>query len=219
MSSFTLEFLPSSTVEQAIKSGWRTYEKCFIGDILVKDIVNTNDNYIDFFEIKLQRMLETSYIDNELLRMIFLTDQVLLTNRFLYPITIFPNFVHGNNLEFLHFITHPGYKRMLIYDFLQIKEIEAIYFTSREYYPLFIRNMRELDPFTYLNNFDNLNIEIYPFAGSLVPQFRFSVNDVDDHSYYENIKPKFRKHLEKRLKLLPSHYKSREIVNFLLDKQ
>jgi hypothetical protein len=219
MPSFTLDFLPVPVVEQAIKSGWRTYEKCFIGSIALKDIVDTNPNYKDFFKIKLQRMLETSYIDDELLRMIFLTDQVLLTNKFLYPITVFPNFVHGNNLEFLHFITHPGYKRMLIYDFLEIKEIEAIYFTSREYYPLFIKNMRELDPFQYVKDFDNLHIEIYPFAGSLVPQFRFSVNNVDDNSYYDTIKPKFRKHLEKRLKLLPSHYKGKDIVIFLLSRR
>jgi len=217
MPSFILN-LDQDQVEKAIKYGWRTYERCFIGNISIKDIVDTNPNYKDFFEIKLQRMLQTSHIDDELLRMIFLTDQVLLTNRFLYPITIFPNFVHGRNLEFLHFITHPGYKRMLIYDFLEIEEIEAIYFTAREYYPLFIKNMTEINPIEYANKFDNCEIGIYPFAGSLVPQFRFSVNDVDDHSYYETIKPKFRKHLEKRLKLLPSHYKGREIVNFLLDK-
>lgn len=219
MPSFTLDFLPASIVEQAIKNGWRTYEKCFIGRIALKDIVDSNPNYKDFFEIKLQEMIKTSQIDDELLRLIFLTDQVLLENKFLYPITVFPNFVHGNNIEFQHFITHPGYKRLLIYDFLHIEEIEAIYFTAREYYPLFIKNMHELDPLQYVNNFDNLHIEIYPFAGSLVPQFRFSVNNVDDDNYYETIKPKFRKHLEKRLKLLPSHYKGKDIVIFLIGRR
>jgi len=219
MANFILNFLPTSTVEQAIKSGWREYERCFIGNILIKDIVSTNEYYKDYFHIKLERMLQSLCIDDELLRMIFLTDQLLLTSKFLYPITIFPNFVHGNNLQFLHFIVHPGYKRILIYDFLGFNEIESIYFTSREYYPLFIKNMQELDPLKYVNKFPNLKIEIYPFAGSLVPQFRFSVNDVDDAKYYESIKPRFRKHLEKRLKILPLHYKGREIVNFLLDKQ
>jgi len=219
MLSFTLDFLPTSIVEQAIKNGWRTYEKCFIGSIELKDIVDSNPNYKDFFEIKLQEMIKTSQIDDELLRLIFLTDQVLLENKFLHPITVFPNFVHGNNIEFQHFITHPGYKRMLIYDFLNIEEIEAIYFTAREYYPLFIKNMHELDPLQYVNNSNNLHIEIYPFAGSLVPQFRFSVNDVDDDNYYETIKPKFRKHLEKRLKLLPSHYKGKDIVIFLIGRR
>ena len=218
MANFTLDFLPQSTVEQAIKFGWRTYEKCFIGNISIKDIVNTNEYYKDYFNIKLGRMLQNSHIDDELLRMIFLTDQVILTKKFLYPITIFPDFVHGNNLQFLKFIVHPGYKRMLIYDFLGFEEIESIYFTSREYYPLFLKNMHEVDPLQYVNNFANLKIEIYPFAGSLVPQFRFSVNNVDDARYYKTIKPKFRKHLEKRLKILPSYYKGKDIVIFLLNK-
>jgi len=225
MSSFILNLNPDA-VEQAIKSGWRTYEKCFIGDILVKDIVNTNDNYINFINRKLDNMVSHNFIDNYMFMLLYLID-MFDKEPMVYPVTVFPDFVHGKNIQFSAYYVHPGYNRILICDFRRIEYIKAIYFTSREYYPLFIKNMTEINPIEYANKFDNCEIGIYPFAGSLVPQFMFSSSkeDVVDNikqSAGEDLKHKqivsFKQRLEKRLKMLPANYKSTDIVDFLLER-
>lgn len=230
MSSFTLNFLHPSIVEQAIKNGWRTYEKCFIGDVLVKDIVNTNDNYVNFISRKLDDMVSNNFIDDDMLTLLYMID-MFNKEPVVHPVTIFPDFIHGRNIQFNGFYVHPGYNRILIFDLLGIEYIQAIYFTSREYYPLFIKNMIEINPIEYANKFENCKIEIYPFAGSLVPQFRFSSNkqdfihhiynksyDGEEYSKYQEMNLIFRKQLEKRLKILPSNYKGKNIVDFLLEE-
>lgn len=228
MSSFTLDFLHPSIVERAIITGWRTYEKCFIGDVLVKDIVNSNHNYINFINRKLDDMVSNNFIDNYMLTFMYMVD-MFSREPVGHPITIFPDFIHGRNIKFNGFYVHPGYNRILIFDLLEIEYIQAIYFTSREYYPLFIKDMVEIDPLEYASKFENCKIEIYPFAGSLVPQFRFSSNKQDfihhvynnsyqgdEYSKYEEMKLMYRQRLEKRLKILPSEYKGKDIVDFLL---
>ena len=228
MPSFILNLGPD-VVEQSIKNGWRTYEKCFIGNVLVKDIVNTNENYINFISQKIDAMVSNNFIDNYTLMLLYMID-MFDKEPIVHPITIFPDFVHGRNIQFSAYYVHPGYNRIMICDFRGIEYINAIYFTSREYYPLFIKNMTEINPLEYANKFNNCEIGIYPFAGSLVPQFMFSsskedvIHDFNQQSVGEDLKHKqivlkFRQRLEKRLKMLPANYKSTDIVDFLLERQ